>query len=328
MSGNILFAMITRLRDGLPLSATTDHDPSQRVLESKKYAKILSKKASQFPDRCSMFTGSHWLYFISSLGVCFIMMCEESYSSVLAFCFLDELQREFISLYENKKVDNAIRPYALIDFDRVIQKTKQRYNNAMTLNARQKYSDMTLEVKLRPPYRISIDDIESTGRRNINGISPHHIPSWQAVNVSNNGDLPKPANFRRPFSRLDWMAKLLVFLSVLCGTLNLARIMAVLTFGTSPYEPDEKTIVLQAMALLVFSALLNYYQSFKLWTSLGQRSLRQLLACVLVIVCNYSLYKLYWRFLLTSSFHSLVAVLVAWKMRAGSGDFKLPNYTV
>lgn len=54
--------------------------------------------------------------FISSLGVCFITMCEESYSSVLAFCFLDELQREFISLYDNKKVDNAIRPYALIDF--------------------------------------------------------------------------------------------------------------------------------------------------------------------------------------------------------------------
>nr|XP_054767072.1 vesicle-trafficking protein SEC22a-like [Lytechinus pictus] len=267
--------------------------------------------------------------FISSLGVCFIMMCEESYSSVLAFCFLDELPEEFISLSRKiRRSINAIRPYALIDFDRIIQKTKQRYNNVMTLNARQKYSDMTLEVKLRPPYRISIDDIESTGRRNINGISPHHIPSWQTVNVSNNGDLPKPANFRRPFSRLDWMAKLLVFLSVLCGTLNLARIMAVLTFGTSPYEPDEKTIVLQAMALLVFSALLNYYQSFKLWTSLGQRSLRQLLACALVIVCNYSLYKLYWRFLLTSSFHSLVAVLVTWKMRAGSGDFKLPNYTV
>lgn len=94
------------------------------------------------------------------------------------------------------------------------------------------------------------------------------------------------------------------------------------------YEPDEKVIVAQAMALLIIAALLSYYQSFKLWTSLGQRSLRQLLACVLVIVCNYSLYKLYWRFLLTAGFHSLVAVLVAWKMRAGSGDFKLPNYTV
>ena len=57
----VLFAMIARLNDGLPLSATTDHDPSQAVLLSKKYAKILSKKAAAFPDRCSLFTGSHWL---------------------------------------------------------------------------------------------------------------------------------------------------------------------------------------------------------------------------------------------------------------------------
>lgn len=327
MSGSVLFAMITRLRDGLPLSATTDHDPSRRVLESKKYAKVLSKKAARFPDRCSMFTGTHWLYFISSLGVCFITMCEESYSSVLAFCFLDELQREFISIYDNRKVDGVVRPYALIDFDRIIQKTKQRYNNAMTLNAKRRYSDMTLEVKLRPPYRISIQDLEATGRISTNGTSNYHIPAWEAVHITD-VDPHKPTNFRRPFTTLDWMAKLLVFLSVLCGTLNVSRIMGVFTFGTHAYDTEEKHIVLRAMVVLLVAASLCYYQSFKLWTAIGRTSFRQILVCLLLMLCNYYLHRVYWRFAVTAFFHSLVSVLVVWKMRSGSADFKLPDYTV
>ena len=57
----VQFAMITRVKDGLPLSATTDHEPSQAVLTSKKYAKLIAKRAARFPDRCSLFTGNHWL---------------------------------------------------------------------------------------------------------------------------------------------------------------------------------------------------------------------------------------------------------------------------
>ncbi|XP_071499666.1 vesicle-trafficking protein SEC22a-like [Diadema antillarum] len=336
MSGNVLFAMIARLKDGLPLSAATDHDPNRRVLESKKYAKILSRKAAHFPDRCSMFTGSHWLYVISSLGVCFITMCEESYPSVLAFCFLDELQREFISSYDNRKVDSVVRPYALIDFDRVIQKTKQRYNNTLTLSNRKKFSDMTLEVKLRPPYRISIEDLQSSS--NANGHTPfhqvqthqqshHRNTAFHTVNIVD-ADPHEPKNFTRPFNTLDWMAKLLLVLSILCGTLNLSRIILVLTFGAKAYEPEEQVIVIKAMLTLLVSSLLCYRQAFTLWETVAKRSPREVAVCALIILCNLYLYHLYWRFLFTVAFHSLIAVAVTIKLRAGSFEWKLPHYTV
>lgn len=54
--------------------------------------------------------------FISSLGVSYMMLCTENYPNVLAFCFLDELQKEFITTYNMMKTNTAIRPYCFIEF--------------------------------------------------------------------------------------------------------------------------------------------------------------------------------------------------------------------
>ncbi|CAJ0931495.1 unnamed protein product [Ranitomeya imitator] len=112
----ILFASVVRARDGLPLSASTDHEQNMSVQETKKYLKVLSRKLEQLPDRCTMKRGPHHVHFISSLGVSYMMLCSEHYPGVLAFCFLDELQREFISTYEMGHVNAAIRPYSFIEF--------------------------------------------------------------------------------------------------------------------------------------------------------------------------------------------------------------------
>ncbi|KAG7256666.1 hypothetical protein CRUP_022316 [Coryphaenoides rupestris] len=46
--------------------------------------------------------------FTSSLGVGYLMVCTESYPSVLAFCFLDELQKEFLVTYDAKRINSAM----------------------------------------------------------------------------------------------------------------------------------------------------------------------------------------------------------------------------
>ena len=53
---------------------------------------------------------------ITALGVGFTMLCEEDYSKLLSFCFLDEIQREFIVTYSTQRVQAAKRPYAFIEF--------------------------------------------------------------------------------------------------------------------------------------------------------------------------------------------------------------------
>ncbi|XP_068805177.1 vesicle-trafficking protein SEC22a isoform X2 [Struthio camelus] len=157
----ILSASVVRVRDGLPLSASTDYDQSTGVQECRKYFKMLSKKLSQLPDRCTLKTGQYNINFISSLGVSYMMLCTENYPSVLAFCFLDELQKEFITTYNMMKTNTAIRPYCFIEFDNFIQRTKQRYNNTRSLSTKMNLADMQTEIKLRPPYQISMSELGS-----------------------------------------------------------------------------------------------------------------------------------------------------------------------
>lgn len=55
----VLFASVVRVGDGLPLSASTDCEPDKELQESKRHIKGLSKKLSQFPDRCTLKSGPY-----------------------------------------------------------------------------------------------------------------------------------------------------------------------------------------------------------------------------------------------------------------------------
>ncbi|KAJ6665484.1 hypothetical protein lerEdw1_003325 [Lerista edwardsae] len=112
----ILSASVVRVRDGLPLSASTDYEQSVGVQECRKYFKILAKRLAQLPDRCTLQAGQYNINFISSLGVSYMMLCTENYPGVLAFSFLDELQKEFITTYNMMKTNTAVRPYCFIEF--------------------------------------------------------------------------------------------------------------------------------------------------------------------------------------------------------------------
>ncbi|OWK05796.1 hypothetical protein Celaphus_00012693, partial [Cervus elaphus hippelaphus] len=95
------------------------------------------------------------------MGVSYMMLCTENYPNVLAFSFLDELQKEFITTYNMMKTNTAVRPYCFIEFDNFIQRTKQRYNNPRSLSTKINLSDMQMEIKLRPPYQISMGELGS-----------------------------------------------------------------------------------------------------------------------------------------------------------------------
>ena len=58
-------------------------------------------------------------------------LTDKQYPRKLAFQYLDELSKEFSSLYGNQ-VDSATRPYAFIKFDTFIQKTKKLYLDTRT----------------------------------------------------------------------------------------------------------------------------------------------------------------------------------------------------
>lgn len=54
--------------------------------------------------------------FTTTLGVSYMVLCDNTYPVVLAFSFLDELVKEFITAYTTHDVTAVLRPYSLIDF--------------------------------------------------------------------------------------------------------------------------------------------------------------------------------------------------------------------
>ena len=48
----IILAVVYRVHDGLALSATTDVESTPAIKECQKYAKLLSRKFVDLPDRC------------------------------------------------------------------------------------------------------------------------------------------------------------------------------------------------------------------------------------------------------------------------------------
>jgi hypothetical protein len=57
----IVYALIVRTADGMALSATTDYNDevNRHIKESKRYVKLLAKKAYQFPERCTLKLDTH-----------------------------------------------------------------------------------------------------------------------------------------------------------------------------------------------------------------------------------------------------------------------------
>ncbi|XP_048835176.1 vesicle-trafficking protein SEC22a [Brienomyrus brachyistius] len=300
----VLFASVVRVRDGLPLSASTDYEQDRGLQETKKHLKSLSKKLSQFPDRCTLKTGQHTVNFTSSLGVGYLMVCSESYPSVLAFCFLDELQREFIVTYDTKRINSAVRPYSFIEFDNFIQKTKQRYNSPRSLSTRVNLSDMQMEIKLRPPFQLSAEDLSA-----LNGFS-HHSPSKYKGIAPN--QMLEPVTLAGVVSCM---------LSLLCGGLNLLR--GVHAIESVLQNEDEDFSYVIAFFLGTAACL---YQCYLFAYCTLWRNGKSFLAFALICLCNMYLYELrnLWQIL----FHVTVGAFTTLQIRLRQPQGKAPDYNV
>ncbi|XP_052003854.1 vesicle-trafficking protein SEC22a-like isoform X2 [Xyrauchen texanus] len=298
----VLFASVVRVRDGLPLSASTDHEQDKGLQETKKHLKGLSKKLSLFPDRCSLRSSLYNINFTSSLGVGYLMVCTENYPNVLAFSFLDELQREFIVTYDTKRINSALRPFSFIEFDNFIRKTKQRYNSPRSLSTKINLADMQTEIKLRPPYQLSPEDIGS-----INGFSQNKQSKYKA-----------PNQMLEPVTLPGIVA---CVLSVLCGTLNLLRGVHAIESILQKDNEDFNYVI--AFFLGTAACLYQCYMFayFSVW-----RNIKSSLAFAMICLCNMYLYELrnIWQIL----FHVTVGAFFTLQIHLRRPQGKAPDYNV
>lgn len=246
----IEYALIVRTKDGMALSATTDFNTQENntIKGCKRYVKVVAKKSSQFPDRCTLNLSVHTLYFITTLGVTYLVLCDSSYPTILAFSFLNELMREFVTKYETVRVNMARRPYSFIEFDNFIHKTRQRYNKPQSLTTRINLSQLSAETKLHPPHQLTINDVEQVQ----NG---YHVLNIPQISVG-----PPPR-----LEPLAWYAIMSTIPTTLLAVLGLYRGFSALTESTiEEYDgpgPSHGFIFLLESILRVCQVYLLVYQS-------------------------------------------------------------------
>lgn len=127
----VLYTLIVRLSDGMPLMASTDATPEIYKNQAKAITKKLHLKS---PSRMSVESGPVSFNYIIEEGIVFLTMSDASYPRKLAFAFLADVYKHFVEELQHEFGDNwrmqvstTARPYAFLRFDRVVQRIKREY---------------------------------------------------------------------------------------------------------------------------------------------------------------------------------------------------------
>jgi vesicle transport protein SEC22 len=160
----LYLTIIARISDNLPLAATMVNDNELPNIEQfKQQRKQLLKQLSiSAPKQMTVETGSYNFHALTEDGVCYVTLCEKSYSSQLAYSFLHELKKEFTQLY-GKDVDKVERPFAFLKFDKFIQDTIRVYSDTRTKRNLSKLKEELGEVQ--EIIKKNIKDLFDRGER-------------------------------------------------------------------------------------------------------------------------------------------------------------------
>ncbi|XP_051871539.1 vesicle-trafficking protein SEC22c isoform X2 [Pristis pectinata] len=281
----ILFAYVVRVKDGLPLSASTDFEYSRELQECKKHLKMVSKMLGQFPGRGTVKNNQLHIHFTSSQGVAYMTICCSYYPTTMAFCFLEELGMEFVSSFEVAKIQLVSRPYAFLEFDSVIQKIKWHYNYSNRPSLKISVTNIQRELKVTPPRQVNLDDIVVT-----NGTLNGHLHLCS-------GSAP---NYRlEPVSAVGILS---VILNIVCGALNLIRGVHLIEHNFQDGN-EEKGSVVAFLVAFITCVLQCYLYLFYV----SARMIKAPGALALICICNFYLFGLrnFWQIL----FHLGVACL-------------------
>lgn len=156
--------MIARVGDGLPLVASmqSDDETGRPLQDYQSQAKIIFRKLNQqSPDRCTIESGRLMFHYMIDQGVCYLVLCESTFSKKLAFSYLGELRSEFFVQYGNR-VASQSRPYAFIEFDTYVQKTRKSY-----MDSRTRRNLNLVSSELQDVQRIMVSNIDDVMQRGV-----------------------------------------------------------------------------------------------------------------------------------------------------------------
>ncbi|KAI0898058.1 snare-like protein [Annulohypoxylon nitens] len=139
---------IARLGDGLMLCASVDDEQTESSLsEVKSQTKIILRRLNRNSEpQASIESGNYTLHYLIFNDVVYICISERSYPRKLAFTYLSDLSLEFSQSYATQLSSPSLRPYAFMEFDTFIGRTKALYADARAAQNLDRLNDELRDV--------------------------------------------------------------------------------------------------------------------------------------------------------------------------------------
>ncbi|KAL9106261.1 MAG: hypothetical protein Q9187_008581 [Circinaria calcarea] len=144
----VLSTQIART-DGLMLAASVDDEQSEAELsEPKANAKMVLRRLNRNSEpQATVECGKYTIHYLIADSVCFLCICDKSYPRKLAFTYLSDLSAEFTTTYSSSSyLSPTCRPYAFVEFDTFIQRTKKTYQDSRASQNLDKLNDELRDV--------------------------------------------------------------------------------------------------------------------------------------------------------------------------------------
>ncbi|KAJ4389368.1 SNAP receptor [Gnomoniopsis smithogilvyi] len=139
---------IARL-DGLYLCASVDDEATETSLsEIKSQIKLILRRLNRNSEsQASIESSAHTIHYLIASDIVYFCITERSYPRKLAFTYLSDLATEFTTMYPMTQLLNpTLRPYAFMEFDNFISKTKSTYSDARATQNLDKLNDELRDV--------------------------------------------------------------------------------------------------------------------------------------------------------------------------------------
>jgi vesicle transport protein SEC22 len=131
------------------LCASVDDEQSEAALSEVKtqVRQVLRKLTRSSEPQASIDAGAYTLHYLVDSDVAFLCICDASYPRKLAFTYLSDLAREFTTTYPAQQIHSPTqRPYAFMEFDNFISKTRATYADSRATQNLDKLNDELRDV--------------------------------------------------------------------------------------------------------------------------------------------------------------------------------------
>lgn len=114
----------------------------------KRHAKLVLRRLTRNSEKqASIESGDYTVHYLLQDDIVFLTICDRSYPRKLAFTYLADLATEFTTTYsQSQYLSPNLRPYAFVEFDTFIQRTKQVYQDSRASSNLDKLNDELKDV--------------------------------------------------------------------------------------------------------------------------------------------------------------------------------------